>query len=223
MHMVNTKLKYIYIPIIFTLIGYVVIYVSFLPVFRIAGAFGSMLISKSEPDFNTEMSVIFDPEAHKAVLSQDDTINEADIQKPRYGNAYANIECEEVSMNQPIYWGDTNAVLDIGIGQYAGSYYPGYGKAILICGHNVSFGRYIKDTKVGMVYKVTTNYGVFEYEVYDIKIMSASEAEKQVSGWLLAQEEKLIYYTCYPFDTYGITTQRCFVFAKKISGPVVVS
>lgn len=217
----NSILKYIYIPITFALLGYGTVYAAFFPVLEMAGSVGRMIISDSAPDFNTEFLTIYDPEAHKSVQIHDNTIVETTIQKPEYGNIYANIECEELQMNEAIYWGDTKEILKVGIGQYSGSYFPGYGGTMLICGHNVSYGKYIKDTRIGMVYKVKTNYGEFEYEVYDIKIMNAAEAESQVFKWLLEEEEKLVYYTCYPFDAFGITPQRCFVFAKKISGPVV--
>jgi sortase A len=36
------------------------------------------------------------------------------------------------------------------------------------------------------------------------------------------QQEKLIIYTCYPFETLvGTKQERLFVFADKISGPTV--
>lgn len=224
MRKVNKILRYIYVPVLFAVIGYMIIYIALTPVFSIAKSVGGMIISDRAPNFNKELSVIYDPEAHKEVeTTVNNSVPISAIEQPRTGAVYANISCDAIGMNESIYWGDSNAILDVGIGQYTGSYMPGYGRTMLICGHRSTFGRYIKYTEVGNVYKVTTNYGVYEYEVTDIKIMTAAEAESQVSAWLLQKdEEQLIYYTCYPFESgYGKATQRCFVFAKKISGPEV--
>ena len=35
-------------------------------------------------------------------------------------------------------------------------------------------------------------------------------------------DENLIMYTCYPFDALGFTPDRYFVYAKYVSGPVLV-
>lgn len=222
MRKVNKVLRYLYVPVIFAVIGYLVIYIGLAPVFSIAKSVGGMIVKDRAPNFNKELSVIYDPEAHKVVEQVNDTVSVADVVWPKDGAVYANISCAEVGMNENLYWGDSANILDVGIGQYSGSYLPGYGRPLLICGHRSTFGRYIKSAEVGHVYTITTNYGVYEYEITDIKIMTAAEAEKQVGTWLLQEEEQLIYYTCYPFESgYGKATERCFVFAKKISGPSV--
>lgn len=222
MRKVNKVLRYMYVPVIFAVIGYIVIYIGLAPVFNIAKAIGGMIVSDSAPNFNKELSIIYDPEAHKVVEQVDNTISSEDVVWPKNGEVYANISCPKVGMDENIYWGDSNAILDVGIGQYSGSYIPGYGKTMLICGHRSTFGRFIKLAEVGDIYTVTTNYGVYEYEITDIKIMTAKEAESQVTTWLSAKEENLIYYTCYPFEgSYGTFTERCFVFAKNISGPTI--
>lgn len=222
MRKVNKVLRYLYVPVLFVVMGYLIIYIGLSPVFALAKSVGGMIVRDSAPNFNKELSIIYDPEAHKAVEQVNDTISVADVVWPKDGAVYANITCEAIGMDENIYWGDSAGILDVGIGQYSGSYIPGYGRTILLCGHRSTFGRYIKSAEVGHIYKITTNYGVYEYEITDIKIMKATEAEKQVVSWLRAEEEQLIYYTCYPFESgYGKATDRCFVFAKKISGPAV--
>ncbi|MDF2568387.1 MAG: hypothetical protein K0R90_1843, partial [Oscillospiraceae bacterium] len=39
---------------------------------------------------------------------------------------------------------------------------------------------------------------------------------------LSQKKEQLILYTCYPFNTLGLTSKRFFVYADKISGPQIV-
>ena len=36
------------------------------------------------------------------------------------------------------------------------------------------------------------------------------------------EQEKLILYTCYPFEIIGYKSQRLFVYADKISGPTIL-
>lgn len=222
MRKLNKLLRYIYVPIIFAIIGYGMLYIALKPVFRIAGSVGGIIIKDNAPNFDSSLSIIYNPEAHKAVEVVDNKVSISSVERPKFGSIYANIKCDEISMDENIYWGDSENILNVGIGQYTGSSLPGYGRPMLICGHRTSFGHHVRNTQIGNVYTVTTNYGVFQYEVYDIIILDESEAEKKVTGWLLEDSEKLIYYTCYPFESsYGNPTKRCFVFAKKISGPVV--
>ena len=222
MRTVNKIFRYIYVPVLFAVIGYVIIYIAFTPIFNIIGAVSGMIARESAPNFNKELSVIYDPEAHKTVETVNNTVSESVVEWPKQGMVYANITCEAIGMDENLYWGDSDDILNVGIGQYTGSYIPGYGKTILICGHRSTFGRYIKYTELGYIYKITTNYGVYEYQVTDIVILTEEEAEEQVGYWLVENKERLIYYTCYPFESgYGKATQRCFVFAKKVSGPDV--
>jgi sortase A len=49
-----------------------------------------------------------------------------------------------------------------------------------------------------------------------------NDAKEMQEELLSYEEEKLIMYTCYPFETLvGTKQDRLFVFADKISGPVV--
>ena len=43
----------------------------------------------------------------------------------------------------------------------------------------------------------------------------------QMLNGFSADKESLIMYTCYPFDELGLTSDRFFVYAKFVSGPVI--
>ena len=73
---------------------------------------------------------------------------------------------------------------------------------------------------MGDIVTITTSYGVFEYQVTDMQVKSSTDK----SAYDLKQDkEQLILYTCYPFDMLGLTPNRYFVYADKISGPSIVS
>ena len=72
--------------------------------------------------------------------------------------------------------------------------------------------------EIGDVIKITTSYGVYKYKVSDLKVLDKDEYSSiQISD----KQEKLIYYTCYPFTSFGDISTRYFVFADYISGPQI--
>ena len=67
---------------------------------------------------------------------------------------------------------------------------------------------------------IKTSYGVYEYQVTGSRVAHHLD---DTAYDLMQDKEQLIMYTCYPFEMLvGITKQeRLFVYADKISGPVV--
>lgn len=215
-------IPYIITPVVYALLGYLFIIVALSPIIKLTGAVGGMLVKDSAPNFNSKLSVIYDPEAHKNIVTQEIPFSE--IQFPSRGEQYANISCEEMGLNVPLYWGDADEMLRYGAGQYTGSYIPGDGRLIFIAGHNATFFNCFQNADVGQIITITTNYGVFQYEIYQTDIINAEAANKKYTEWLKDEEETLMMYTCYPFgDVYGFKADRLFLFCKKISGPVLVN
>lgn len=133
---------------------------------------------------------------------------------PEYGTQYASIEIPGLNLNLPVYYGDTLDVLKKGIGHSSGSYFPGENGSIIYMGHNSkNMLRRLGELKNGDKIKIKTDYGEFEYEIYDTKLVKETEKEK-----LPIQKEKeiLMLYTCYPFNNIGYATQRYVVYANKI-------
>ena len=63
-------------------------------------------------------------------------INKKDIKIPKEGQQYANVSIDRVHLDKPVYYGDNESILDIGVGQYMNSGLPGEGRPILLAGHN---------------------------------------------------------------------------------------
>lgn len=222
-------MAYVYIPIVFTFIGYGMIYIASLPAMDMLKATGSMVLYnenkksevvplKIENDLNEASMTPNDLEVHSA----DNVILMKDIQFPDYGTRYANLTCNRIELDAPVYWGDTEEILIKGVGQFMGSFLPGLSRSILLSGHNTMYFKAFELIDIGDIMQLHTNYGVFEYEVSEMQIIHSEDAENMVNEMLSYQEEKLIMYTCYPFETLvGTKMERLFVFADKISGPVV--
>ena len=131
---------------------------------------------------------------------------------PEYGTQYATIEIPRIDVNLPVYYGDTLQILKNGVGHSSGSYFPGEGGSIVYMGHNSKkvFRRF-SELEIGDQIKVTTNYGEFNYKIYDMQLIKETETDK-----LPIQKEKeiLMVYTCYPFNNIGYATQRYVVYAE---------
>ena len=168
-----------------------------------------------ETDSKEELRSIF-----KEGGSSGESVPESEVQMPVYGTHYANLEIAAVSVKDKLYFGDSKAALDKGLGQYIGSSLPGYGRPILIGGHNnASFGK-LQYVKVGDVVTITTSYGLFTYKITSTRIA----LDTDTSAYDLSQnKEQLILYTCYPFSTLGLTSKRFFVYADKVTGPAIIS
>lgn len=223
-------MAYIYMPLIFTLLGYSVAYFALAPVLEMLQAVGSMVVSTEVPDFNSELTSIYDPsnkieevETNKEQnQNKEDIILLGQIDFPDYETQYAKLTCKKIGLNAPVYWGDSNAVLKAGVGQYMGSFMPGFGKSILLSGHNTTYFSPLKNIAVGDIVTYDTNYGKFRYKVKKVKVLDENVAANMRDEMLSYNTEKLIMYTCYPFKTLaGRKTDRYFIFADKISGPVV--
>ena len=138
------------------------------------------------------------------------------ISYPKYGKKYATIEIESIKLNLPVYYGDTDKILKLGVGHYNGSYFPGENGTIIMAAHNnPGYFHELDNVKVGDSIVIKASYGTFKYEVEKTAIVKETNLEAfEVSH----DEEKLILYTCYPINrsVLGRKTQRYVVYAKKV-------
>lgn len=145
----------------------------------------------------------------------DQPLDKNQVSLPKQGDAYASIAIERIQFQNTIFYGDSEELLNKGIGHYMGSSLPGEGSVILLAGHNGTEFYQLRNVKKDDIVKIHTNYGEYTYQIYDMKIREASDFK---SNELISDEETLIMYCCYPFDELG-TSQRYFVYASYVSGP----
>lgn len=133
---------------------------------------------------------------------------------PEYGEKYAQIVIEKIGVNLPVYFGDTLEILKNGVGHSSGSYFPGEGGSIIYMGHNSKqVFRRVSELEVGDNVKVITEYGEYNYKIYDMKLIKETELEQLP---IQSEEEILMIYTCYPFNNIGYTTERYVIYAKLV-------
>lgn len=239
-------MAYVFMPLFFVLLGYALIYIVATPELEFLQTVVNIEIADEMPDFNQDLRTIYDPIIMKEPNTQqtdriqgqndnmnlfsdraealipENTVDMKEVQFPDLGTHFARLTCERIGLDAPIYWGDTKEILSEGLGQFIGSFLPGFNRSILISGHNSTFFKPLQFLEVGDIIISQTNYGKYEYEVIEIVVMKAEEAENLMDEMLSYQEEKLIMYTCYPFEALlGNKQERLFVYADKISGPAV--
>ncbi|MEE1056185.1 MAG: class D sortase [Acutalibacteraceae bacterium] len=180
-----------------------------------------MFFSDSEKKFSSEYNNIFVPVSENEENSDKDkseTVNISDIVYPKYGEMFGELIIDDCAVDAPLFLGDNSVALRNGVGIYYGSCIPGYGKTILVAGHNSTFFNGLKNVEKGQSIVIKTSYGNYEYEITDLAVKQANDSSAYD---LSADEENLILYTCYPFDELGLTSRRYFVYADYVSGPVI--
>lgn len=161
------------------------------------------IINKVSIDINVENKQI-----KEAILNSENKIENY----PEYGTQYATIQIPKIDVNLPVYFGDTLEVLKKGVGHSSGSYFPGEGGSIVYMGHNsAKMFRRFSELQIGNSITIKTNYGEYQYKIYDMQLIKETEVEK-----LPIQDKKeiLMVYTCYPFNNIGYATQRYVVYAE---------
>jgi len=223
---IRRLMAYIVTPLIFMIIGYIIVAIVFSPFFDVIHAAGSMVINPNPEGSNFGQIYLlstFDEDAADYVDEDEDgVIHVSQIVFPYYGDHYAEIRNRRIGLLAPVYFGDSYEILRVGVGHNLHSRLPGFGGTILMAGHNTHHFLPLQDIEIGDVIELQTNYGHFEYEIFDIDLFHRDTAARYIDFDQM-DIEMLIIYTCYPFNsnTIGRAEYRLFVFAEKISGPVV--
>ena len=206
--------QFVLVPIIVCALLYGFIFAVTMPFMSDIISIGSMFLQDDETSYSRSYENIFTPSNNSG-----DTVNAEDVDYPSIDKQFGTLEIKNRGVDTKLFFGDGFIALRNGVGVYAGSFIPGYGKTILISGHNNTYFNGLKNVKIGDIVKIRTSYGNYEYRIKDTKI---AQADDKTTYDLNADEENLIMYTCYPFDELGLTEKRFFVYGEKVSGPAIV-
>jgi sortase A len=210
--------SFIILPIIFLVGTYLVLYLALAPTLSTWVSAAGMFFSDTDKDYSTEYKNIFVPVSENSTTPTNDYIDISDIEYPQYSNMFGELIIEDCAVDASLFFGDGEVALRNGVGVYNGSFIPGYGKTILVAGHNNTYFNGLKYAAEGQRVQIKTSYGNYEYEITGTAVKKYNDA---TAYDLAADYENLIMYTCYPFDELGLTKQRFFVYAKYISGPQI--
>ena len=212
--------SFIILPIMFLFGIYIVLYIALAPTLSPIVSGASLFFSSNQKDYSTEYKNIFEPVSDDSTsqTNEQEYISIEDVQYPKYGEQFGELIIEDCGVDTKLFFGDGNVPLRYGVGIYNGSFIPGYGKTILVAGHNNTYFNGLKHAKAGQIVTIRTSYGNYKYEITKAEVKKSTDSSAYD---LSADEENLIMYTCYPFDELGLTINRYFVYAKFVSGPII--
>ena len=218
--MMNPKLKrilmYTAMPLAFSAIGYVLLFVAGDDFVDMVRAQVSMAMTKGAPDYPNG----FDESLYQKALEDGSAESWSEVPLPSLGTAYGIIRCDDLNIKADVYYGDDDNSLLSGVGQYTSSGLFGCGKPILIGGHDTTYFAGLENVKAGDVFEVQTNYGHYQYQVTHTQIAKADDA---TAYNLNSDQEQLILYTCYPFGKVTENRKkRFFVYCERVDdGPTI--
>lgn len=148
-------------------------------------------------------------------------VDDHEIIYPYYGDAYAKLTIDNADVgvkDVPVYWGDSDDILEKGIAQSNYSSYIGVPGRVVLAAHNHTFFVNLKNIKPGDKATLTTDYGTFVYEVTKTDIKNSKDTtylyydptKKPVT-------DDLILYTCWNNGYMGASDQRLYVVCKVVS------
>ena len=204
----NSKVKdYVIRTAICLILGAGILFLLGLPLYNYADGIINMVVVKGAPSYPNE----YDGNVFEKMGL---TLSLGEVQVPRENTLYAYIRSEDIELMAPIYYGDSEDNLLLGVGHYIPSGLFGEGKPILLAGHDTTFFAPLEHVKVGDKIAVDTVYGSFDYIVQDTLI---ADAKDESAYDLDEDEETLILYTCYPFGELSTSdSSRLFVYCQKL-------
>lgn len=134
------------------------------------------------------------------------------INYPNYGTKFATLIIPDMDFEEDVVHGDDLDIIKKNVGHFSGSYFPGEGGTVIIAAHNSrQHFMYLPKVQIDSIVTIKTDYGVFNYKVYNTKIIKDTDEQE-----LPIQKEKeiLIMYTCYPTTTVGHKDKRYVVYAE---------
>ena len=150
--------------------------------------------------------------------NEKEPVHYVDIDIPEANSGYAVVSGEKISSK--VYYGMSDQALLSGVAHLSTTSLPGLGEPVLFYGYSWTYFSGLEETEIGDKITVTTNYGVYKYEVNDILTFKSSEKKPYN---LEEEKEKLILCSDSPFGAYKTEKGETFcVIAEKVSGPEIV-
>jgi LPXTG-site transpeptidase (sortase) family protein len=143
-------------------------------------AVAKLIALRQKQNDNTKDTVIKITDALKAkkAKSDADVIPGSEVEFPLSGSQYGQITCEAIGLDAPVYWYDTDDILAYGVGQSLISLLPGFGRVIVLSGHNTTYFACLQSAEVGNVIQFHTNYCDYEYTVTNVQVYNENDLEK---------------------------------------------
>ena len=118
---------FLLIPVLVCVLLYGFIFTATMPFMSDIFSIGSMFLQNEDANYSRSYENIFTPSDNTG-----DTVNADDVDYPSIDKQFGTLKIENRGVDAKLFFGDGSVALRNGVGVYAGSFIPGYGKAILI-------------------------------------------------------------------------------------------
>lgn len=167
---------------------------------------------KYNPSGGTNGLVIKENDIKIEDISDDELTDEGEILRPSFGEQYAVLECEAISMIAPVYWGSSAELLERGACQSSASKVLGETGNVVIDAHVNTFFADLNRIQVGDEIVLYTKYGVFTYKAAEL--VKFKNTDK--SHVLPTDTDQLTLYTC-EAQVLGTSSMRIGVVCDLVS------
>ncbi len=134
------------------------------------------------------------------------------IIRPAFGEQYAVLKCDAISLSVPVYWGSSAELLERGACQASSSVLLGETGNVVIDAHVNTFFANLNQLNTGDSITLYTDYGIFTYEVSE-KIQFLNTNKKYI---LPTVDDRLTLYTC-EAQVLGTSDNRIGVTCSLVS------
>lgn len=199
----NKLVAYIYVPLIFAIVGLLVIFGMFYKSISFATGSIKMITAESIPEFEQQ---------------KQPPVKTSDIAVPIYGAFYADVLSDDLGLSAMIYYGDSGRIAQKGVVQSTPAM-PGKKGTILLSARNDAFFWSLKDIRAGHIIKIKTSYGTFEYRIQQVDVGYLNAEDYNLHQ---TDKEVLMLKTNYPFEDdeepkYDGDT--LIAYGERVSGP----
>lgn len=132
--------------------------------------------------------------------------------RPDFGEQYAILKCDDISLSVPVYWGSSAELLERGACQATSSVVIGETGNVVIDAHVNTFFADLNKLVPGNTIMLYTTYGIFTYEVTE-QIQFQNTDKKYI---LPTEEDRLTLYTC-EAQILGTSSNRIGVLCRLVS------
>ncbi|MDE6087877.1 MAG: class D sortase [Oscillospiraceae bacterium] len=138
--------------------------------------------------------------------------DQGEIVRPSFGEQYAILNCEEIALSVPVYWGSSPELLELGACQASSSVVLGETGNVVIDAHVNTFFADLSEIQPGATVTLFTTYGIFTYQVTE-QVQFENTNKKYV---LPTETDRLTLYTC-EAQVLGTSSNRIGVLCDLVS------
>lgn len=132
-----------------------------------------------------------------------------EVIRPSFGEQFAKLSSDKFELDVPVYWGSNSELFERGACQASNSVLPGETGNAVISAHVNTFFSELDKLSEGDKIELSTNYGIFTYEVTE-----TIEFKKSNKKYVVPKDEEILtLYTCKP-DVMGGSDIRIGVVCK---------